>query len=159
MVNDSNDRSGSNDRADLIQKEKSESIVFGAGEVPWCDRIENYLIQVNPTIGVESVKSAVQANRFKALEVFINDASIGFVIARIDTLVNGSRQFVVMHTLSDIKGRTPLVMIASVLLEQLAKKYVCDSVCCFSDRLGWDGVLKRAGYKYKESIFIKEVNQ
>lgn len=138
-------------------EENKEAVAFGAVEASWSSRLENLVREMNPSIGVEAIKNAVESNKFKAFEVFINESSIGFLIARIDTLADGSRQFVSLHSLSEVKGRTPLVMISSVLFEGLAKKYACTSICCFSDRPGWDGVLKRAGYEYRESIFIKKV--
>lgn len=139
--------------------EEKEIIAFGACEVAWSERIDNFFEILHPTIGAEWIKNAVESNRFKALEVYLNKQSIGFLIVRIDTLADGSRQFVVLHTLSEVKGKTPLVMIASVLLESLAKKYACTSICCFSDRKAWDGVLNRAGFNYRESIFEKKVEK
>lgn len=139
------------------QAEPNQTIVFGATEVLWNERIEKFVREMNSALGVDAIRNAVEDKKFNALEVYINEGSIGFLITRIDTLADGSRQFTVLHTLSDVKGRTPLVMIASILLNDLAKKYACKKICCFSDRLGWDGVLKKAGYKYRESIFDKEV--
>lgn len=142
--------------ADRAQAEKNQTIVFGATEVGWNERIERFVHEMNIAIGAQALKEAVISNRFKALEIYINETSIGFLIFRIDTLADGERQFTVMHTLSDVKGKTPLVMIASVLLNDLAKKFACKKICCFSDRAGWDGVLKKAGFAYRESIFEKE---
>lgn len=141
----------------LESKEKNEAVAFSAVEASWCSRLENLVREMNPSIGVEAIKNAVELNKFKAFEVFINESSIGYLIARIDTLADGSREFVSLHSLSEVKGRTPLVMITSILLEVLAKKFACTSICCFSDRLGWDGVLKRAGFDYVESIHKKKV--
>lgn len=151
--------SGSSVLSGADHSQEKETIAFGCVEVSWNQRIENFFTELHPSVGVEAVRSAVEANKFKALEVFINEGSIGFLITRIDTLADGSRQFVVLHTLSEVKGKTPLVMIASVLLNDLAKKYACTSICCFSDRKAWDGVLTKAGFTYRESIFEKDVEK
>ncbi len=136
---------------------EKEKIVFGAIEAEWSDRVQVLAEEMNPLIGVDQIRNAVQDARFGLLEVFLNEASIGFLIFRIDTQIDGSRRFVTLHTLSEVKGMTPLKMIASVLLNDLAKRYACSSIGCFSDRRAWDGVLTKSGFEQRETLFVKQV--
>jgi len=138
--------------------EEKETIAFGGVLVGWSERLEALVERMQPRIGLEAIKNAVETNKFHAYEVYINKDSIGFLITRIDTLLDGTRQFVVVHTLSDVKGKTPLYGVAAVLVNALAKKNACTRICCFADRPAWDGVLSKAGYMFRESIYEKEVN-
>jgi hypothetical protein len=150
-------------RACDAQDEKAdggdEVIAFGAVEVEWTDRLCDLVRQLNTRIGFSALKNAIESKRFRVLEVYLNNCSLGFIIFRLDLLADDTRRFVVLHTLSQEKGRTPLRMISSVLLVELARRYACDSIGCYADRAGWEGILKKSGFEYVESVFVKEVTR
>ena len=128
-------------------------------QVPWNVRLEKLLEDMNPLIGVPILKKAVDEEKIAAFEVIADEVSIGFILVRIESLFNGDIELVVMHALSEIKGRSPLSHIVSVMLPDVAKHYGAKSIRIHSDMRKMDDFLEREGFRFMESIFVKKVGE
>jgi hypothetical protein len=125
--------------------------------VPWNERIEKLVIELDPIVGVEALKLNVGNGTITAYEVFFDENSIGFFLARGETLWNGAKELVILHAVSEVKGRTPLSSLLSVFLPRLAKDQGYASIRIHSERRGLDAVLEETGFKFQETVFVKKV--
>lgn len=105
----------------------------------------------------ESINQALASRQVVALEVVLDNLLIGYLVAFEDTLLNGKRELAIIRALSCVKGKSPLSHIISHGLGQFAKSLSVNSVRIHSERRGLDSLLEESGYKFKESIFIKEL--
>lgn len=124
---------------------------------PWCERLEKLVTDLDPEVGLEAIKKNVEAGNLTAFEVFVEEISIGFFIARIEVLYNNRRELVLIHAVSEVKGKTPLAHIFGTLLPELARKHEISTIRIHSEQRKLDDFLERQGFEFAESVFVKRI--
>lgn len=126
-------------------------------DTEWNERLQSLLTMLDPEIGVENLKRFIQEGKFFAHEVIYNGVSIGFYIFRIDTMSNGKRELVILHAISEIKGPKPLVHILNQIFPGVGMQYNCRRIRIHSESRKMDDLLEAGGFRFMESVFIKEI--
>ena len=123
----------------------------------WNDRLKKLVTELDRVVGMEAIKTHIVSGAISAYEVFFEKNSIGFFLTRGETLWNGAKELVILHALSEVKGKTPLSSLLSVFLPKLAADQGFESIRIHSERRGLDAVLEETGFKFQESVFTKRV--
>lgn len=123
----------------------------------WTDRVGRLLDECRPMFGVEALKEKIEAGEVTAFETFVDELSVGFFLVRVDVLIDGRYELVLLHAVSEYKGKTPIAHILGVLLPNIAKEYGIKKVRVHSQMRKLDDFLERGGFQFQESVFVKEV--
>jgi len=126
-------------------------------EVEWNTRLEALLKQLDPLLGVETLKRLQGERRIFTHEVIHGEKSLGFYIGRVDVLANGDRELVIMHAVSEVKGPKPLAHILSGIFPGVGLQLKCKRVRIHSETRKMDNLLESSGYQFTESVFTKEI--
>lgn len=125
---------------------------------PWCERLEKLMTSLELEVGLDALKKQVEEGNITAFEVFVDEISIGFFMVRIETLYNQARQLVLLHAVSEVKGKTPIAHITGALLPEIAKKCGVKTIRIHSTMRKLDDFLEHEGFKFSESVFIKRID-
>lgn len=126
-------------------------------ETDWNERIEKLLTALDPWLGVETTKRLIEEKRIVAHEVILNGYSVGFYIFRVDILENDSKELVIMHAISDVKGPKPLIHILNNIFSGVGQQLNCNRVRIHSETRKMDDLLEAGGYRFMESVFVKDI--
>jgi len=128
-----------------------------AVKAQWTDRVGVLLDECKPLCGVDALKEKIQSGAVTVFETFIDEFSIGFFLVRVDVLIDGRYELVLLHAVSEVKGKTPIAHVLGVLLPGIAKEYGIKKVRVHSAMRKLDDFLEREGFAFQESVFVKDV--
>ncbi len=105
------------------------------------------------------IKTAAESGRVTILQVFFERILIGYLVAKIDTLFDGTKELAVFRALAVVKGKNPIAHVVSHGLREYARRLGLDSVRVHSDVRGLDALLEEAGYEFQENIFVTRIKK
>lgn len=114
--------------------------------------------KINPFVGIDCLIQQVKEEKIFLYEVTADDLLLGIFLARIETLLNGDLEFVVIHASSIIKPPVPLTSILNPIFDKIANDNRIKSIRVHSDKKGLDHLLEENNYSFLESIYRKELN-
>ena len=126
--------------------------------VPWDASIEKLIAEkLKPRVGVEALKRNVESGAIILYEVTHNSKRLGILITRIDPLLDGKKDFVILHAVSEYEMDIPFSSLFAPVFAQIAEKIKVDAVRVHTTRRGLDKLLEVNGYVFSENVFIKEI--
>lgn len=123
----------------------------------WDDLAERLVKKLNPVVGVDVIRDSVNSKRVALYEVKADGFVLGIFLARVDILENGERQLVIMHAIAEYNVKQSLTSVLNPFFDEIARGHKIKSIRIHSERPGMDKVLKKNGYKFSESVFIKNL--
>ncbi len=119
------------------------------------DRLQ-LLAACSPEIGLSRLAERVTGGDLTLLEALADETSIGLAVVSVSETLHG-RTLSLLHGVATngVKGFSDLI---SPALEAVAKNSECRAVRVHSDRAGLDGICKKHGYEFAETIWTKNVN-
>jgi hypothetical protein len=126
-------------------------------QVGFSDRLRKLIIALDPEIGADALKSLIDSGKIFVHEVIYNAISVGFYIGRVDIMGNGQKELVIMHALSDVKGSKPLLHILNQIFPNVGAQLNCKRVRIHSETRKMDDLLESGGFKFLESVFVKDI--
>lgn len=115
------------------------------------------LDKVNPTVGVDLLIGRVQRDLISLFEVHADGLLLGIFISKVDALVNGSRELVVLHGSAVEKPAVGFMTILDPILTKVAQDHGLQSIRVHSDKKGIDRVLTDHNYAFQEAIYRKVI--
>ena len=113
------------------------------------------LEKINPAVGVDTLAGLVQRGLIFLFEVHADGALLGVFLARIDTLLNGEKEFVIVHASAVIKPPIPMTTVLNPVFDKVARDHGLGAVRVHSDKKGLDRILEENGYQFQESVYRK----
>lgn len=113
------------------------------------------LEKLDPVVGVDCLAGRVQRDLITLFEVHADDLLLGIFLARVDTLLNGDRELVILHASAVVKPSVPMTSVLNPLFDQVARDQGLKSVRIHSDKKGLDRIMEQSGYKFQEAIYRK----
>lgn len=131
-------------------------------EKPWDDQASRLIKRLGESFHADALKKQVDEKRITLYEVVEGEGegriSLGIFFLRVDTLITGRRELVVMHGISEvpIKG-APLSSVLGPFFDEIARCNGIQSVRIHSSRKGLDPLLEESGYEFIETVFRKTI--
>lgn len=126
-------------------------------QIPVDTSVDPLLEKINPLVGVQALKAQIASGEIFLYGVFFDNKRLGIFIARIDVLLNGEKELVIMHASSDFEIERPLTSVLNPVFDGLANELKIKSVRIHSEHRGIDKLLEDSGYKFIESVFQKRL--
>lgn len=113
------------------------------------------LEKVNPAVGVQCLAGSIQRDLISLFEVHADGLLLGVFVSRVDDLIDGSKELVIMH--ASASDQTPLAM--TKVLNRIFDKVAIDnglkSIRVHSDKRGLDRILEKNNYEFQEAVYRK----
>jgi len=121
----------------------------------WNELVKFGLERIKPVVGIEILKEHIKKGDIYVYGIYANEICVGFIFSRIDRNYDQEEELVIMYSVSLVKSDVKLTRILSPLYDQIANGR---RIRIHSERRGHDKLLEQHGYKFFESVFIKEAN-
>jgi hypothetical protein len=126
--------------------------------IPWDDAVEKLVAEkLNPRVGVEALKKNIESKAINLYAVVHKEKRLGILITRIDTLMDGRRELVILHAVSEYDMDVSFSSLFAPVFREIAKIMNVNAVRIHSARRGLDKLLEESGYKFFENVFVKEI--
>jgi len=125
--------------------------------IKWKDEVGTLLATTNLAVPVNAVQERCAQDLLWIYEVFFDKLSIGYFLTRDETLFDGTKQLVITHCVTKVKGKTPLASILGLIIPNLARERGYSSVRIHSERRGMDHIIEQQGGVFFESVFTIKV--
>jgi len=126
--------------------------------VKWSEEIGKMLDLLKPALPVKTIRELCETDRLWIYEVFFDKLSIGYFLTRDETLFDGTKELVITHCMTKVKGRTPLSSVLGCIIPNLAKERGFSSIRIHSERRGMDTILEHQGFTFFETVFTKRLD-
>jgi len=115
------------------------------------------LQRINPAVGVNLLLGRVQRGSITLFEVHADGFLLGIFLSRIERLVDGTDELVILHASAVIKPPMGLMSVCNPLFDQVAKDHGLKSVRVHSDKKGIDQILTESNYIFQEAVYRKAI--
>ena len=115
------------------------------------------LEKINPVVGVDCLSGQVQRGLITLFEVHADDLILGIFLARVDTLLNGDKELVIIHASAVVKPPVPMTSVLNPLFDQVARDREIKSIRIHSDKKGLDKIMENSGYEFQEAVYRKVI--
>lgn len=130
-------------------------------EKPWDDQASRLIKRLGESFHADALKKQVDEKRITLYEVVEGEGegriSLGIFFLRVDTLMTGRRELVVMHGISEVPAKTHLSSVLGPFFDEIARSNSIQSVRIHSSRKGLDPLLEASGYEFIETVFRKNL--
>lgn len=127
-----------------------------ASRKPYIEQNHRALLErINPAVGVDCVVSLIQRDQITLYEVHADGALLGIFLCRVDTLLDGERELVIMHAAAVVKPAIPMTSILNPLFDRVALDHGIRAVRIHSDKKGLDAIMEECGYQFQETVYRK----
>ncbi len=133
-------------------------IAVNLKRIPWGPEIEASVERLNPVYGVTVLKAKVESGAFGLFEISVEDRRLGVLITRLDTMLDGSKELVIMHAVGDFKTSQNLVGVLSFAFDNLARMHKVKVIRVHTSRRGMDALLEENGYQFIENVYKKRID-
>ena len=113
------------------------------------------LEKIKPFVGVENLIGSIQRDLITLFEVHADESFLGIFISRVDRLIDGSRELVIMHASAAVDTPMPISSVFNPLWDQVAIENGLRSIRVHSDRRGLDRILEKNKYEFQEAVYRK----
>lgn len=115
------------------------------------------LEKINPSIGVNLLIGQVQRDSIALFEVHADELLLGIFLSRVERLVDGKDELVILHASAVVKTPIGLMSVCNPLFDQVARDHGLKSIRVHSDKKGIDQILNESNYVFQESVYRKEL--
>jgi len=115
------------------------------------------LEKMNPCFGVELLKKLVTSEAYILYEVYAEDSFIGIFLAKLDKLIDGEIELVILHAAAVKAPAMPITSVLNPVFEAVAREHGIRSIRVHSDKKGLDKLLEENNFKFAEAIFRKVI--
>jgi len=131
-------------------------------EKPWDDQASRLIKRLGESFHADALKKQVDEKRVTLYEVVEGEGegkiSLGIFFLRVDTLITGRRELVVMHGISEVPAKTHLSSVLGPFFDEIARSNDIQSVRIHSSRKGLDPLLEASGYEFIENVYRKTLS-
>ena len=113
------------------------------------------LEKINPSVGVDLLIGRVQRGSITLFEIHADGLLLGLFLARIDCLVDGTQELVVLHGSAVVNPAVGFMTICDPVFTQVARDHGLQSIRVHSDKKGIDRTLTAHNYVFQETIYRK----
>ena len=113
--------------------------------------------RINPAVGVDLLIGQVQRDLITLFEVHADGLLLGVFLSRIERLIDGTQELVILHASAVVKPPMGLMSICNPLFDQVAKDHGLKSIRVHSDKKGIDQILNECNYVFQETVYRKEL--
>lgn len=131
--------------------------VIDLNRIRWDTGVEELIQQVNPIYGIEALRRNVATGLLSIFEIASDNKRIAILVTRVDTLLNGNRELVIMHAAGNFENSNNLVSILNPVFDTLARMHKVKIIRVHTQRKGMDALLEENGYHFCENIYKKEL--
>lgn len=130
--------------------------------VKWNVRLKDLMDELKPTVGTDAIRKAVENEQIGAFEVVVispegEKVFVGYFLTRVDVLWNGEQEMVVLHAVTEMKGKAPVEFCLASIFPAIAREKKIKTVRVHSQRKGLDVVMEKIGYQLEETVWRFEV--
>ena len=115
------------------------------------------LERINPSVGVDLLIGRVQRGTITLFEVHADGLLLGIFISKIDRLIDGTQELVVLHGSVVKNPKVGFMKICDQIFSQVARDHGLQSVRVHSDKKGIDRELSKHNYAFQEAIYRKVI--
>lgn len=116
------------------------------------------LNRINPTVGVDCLAGSIQRDLITLFEVHADGLLLGIFLSRIDHLITGEKELVIIHAAAAEKPPIAITKVLNALFDQVARDHGLGSIRIHSDKKGLDRIMKRNNFEFQEAIYRKAIN-
>lgn len=133
------------------------NIAIDLKRICWDANVEELIKWLNPVYGIEVLKRNVETGLLSIFEIVCDSNRIAILVTRVDTLLNGNRELVIMHAVGNFENSNNLVSILNPVFDTLARMHKVTIIRVHTQRKGMDALLEENGYKFSENVYKKEL--
>ena len=121
------------------------------------DRHDVLIDNIKADYGTDKLIEQIKKKNWTLYDVELNDTLVGAFVCRIETLINGENELVILHTVSKLKDKIPLFAILEPLIDKVAKNSGCKTIRVHSTQESVTRLIKKhtSNYILSETIFVK----
>lgn len=113
------------------------------------------LKKIDPCYGVALLIEKVTSKEFMIFEVYVNDQILGIFLAKVDSLIDNTREFVILNAAAVVDPEVPLTSVLNPVFSAVARQIGLRSIRVHSDKKGLDKLLEENNFIFMESIYRK----
>lgn len=126
-------------------------------EKAWDDITTRLMQKVNPAVGVDALRENVQKGNITLYEVKGDGLTLGVFLVRVERLHNDTKQLVILHAAAEQKIAVPFSSVLSPVFDEIARQSGLTSIRIHSEHRGLDAIIQERGYRFQESVFVKDI--
>jgi hypothetical protein len=131
--------------------------VIDLNRIRWDANVEELIQRLNPIYGIEALRRNVATGFLSIFEIVTEGRRIAILVTRVDTLLNGNQELVIMHAVGNFETSQNLVSILNPVFDTLARMHKVKIIRVHTQRKGMDALLEENGYNFCESVYKKEL--
>ena len=131
--------------------------IIDLNRIRWDAKVEELIKQLNPVYGIEALKKNVETGLLSIFELIREGKRFAILVTRVDTVLNGNRELVIMHAVGDFENSNNLVSILNPVFDTLAVMHKVKIIRVHTQRKGMDALLEENGYEFYENVYKKEL--
>jgi len=131
-------------------------MIVTASKTAFSDQKHRALLEkVNPAVGVDCLAGTIQRDMNALYEVHADGLLLGIFVSRIERLIDGSKELVILHGSAAEKIPFPFTSVLNRVWDQVAKDNGLNSIRVHSDKRGLDRILEKNKYEFQEAVYRK----
>lgn len=133
-----------------------KNLTIAHAPIEWNPIIEKLVAEkLKPIGGVEPLKKQVANNSLILFAVSANDIFVGCFFVRVEVLLNGESEFVVVHGIAANETPVPFTSLLNPIFDKIASDSGIKTIRIHSDQKGIDRIAEANGYVEIERVFRK----
>jgi len=131
-------------------------VIVKAVKKPYDEKTHRVLLdKLNTFVGIDHLIDRINRNEIELYEVYADDSFLGMFLSRIEKLLDGERELVILHASAIERPKVALTSVLDYMFDKVARDHGLKSLRVHSDKKGLDRIMEAHKYKFQEAVYRK----